>query len=136
VKLSGMRSPLAGLCLLLSAGGSTAATPTCLDQSGVPVDWFIILKPPWITGSSTVSMRKGAGYSYADANAPALTPTNQTLYGDSALTSTMAPAYAPSASQPADLGWAFYNDGVPNSSYYDFKYGHTKVQAHLSYNAT
>ena len=114
-----------GIHILLFSGDAATAAPACLDQSGRSVDWFVILKPPWVTSSSTASFRKGAGYSYADANAPSLTPTNQTLYGASALASTLAPAFAPPASQPPDLGWAFYNDGVPHAAY-DFKMGHTK----------
>ena len=64
-----------GFCaflLLLLFDSPVLAAPSCKDQSGSPVDWFVIVKPPWIRTSLAASYKKGAGTTPAGVCMPCL----------------------------------------------------------------
>ncbi|ELR16855.1 deoxyribonuclease II, putative [Acanthamoeba castellanii str. Neff] len=119
-----MKSSFALLaCLVvLAAVGSAHASTTCLDENGNPVDWWIILKAPYLHGSSATT--SGYGYSYADANSPAFTLSSNRLDTNlnGALGSTLNQIYNADSSR---VGWVIYNDQTPDDKEHTSN-GHTK----------
>lgn len=71
---SGLLSALLLASLLVV---TTAAAPgiSCRDESGKPVDWWVIFKVPHLSGSSDPNAASGFGYAYADSDDPTLSMT-------------------------------------------------------------
>jgi len=98
---------------------------TCRDESGNPVDWFVIYKLPHMKRHPNALIRKGIGYFYMDANRPAfdLSDRNLTLK-DHAIAHTLAGVYD-NYNNKDDIGYVLYNDQVPGGGWSE-KFGHTK----------
>eukprot|EP01087_Luapelamoeba_hula_P001831 TRINITY_DN1162_c0_g1_i1.p1 TRINITY_DN1162_c0_g1~~TRINITY_DN1162_c0_g1_i1.p1 ORF type:complete len:364 (+),score=50.09 TRINITY_DN1162_c0_g1_i1:16-1107(+) len=96
----------------------------CLDENGNDVDWWIIMKTPYMPGNANPNVASGFGYAYADANAQTLQLTAKRLDTNTngALGSTLGQIYSASAS---DTAWFMYNDEPPKGTA-GSDYGHTK----------
>ncbi|KAJ3446753.1 deoxyribonuclease ii [Anaeramoeba flamelloides] len=83
-------------------------SPSCLDESGNFVDWWIIYKYPVNSGADA----EGYGYAYGDANSPTIVPTGKRVDQnlDGALGSTFKQAWNNKGS--SSVGWLFYNDQI------------------------
>jgi len=97
---------------------------SCKSEAGKSVDWWVIMKAPYLPESSDPSAASGYGYAYADASSHTLRWTgrrlDQNLKG--ALGATLATIY----NADTDLvGWLMYNDEPPKGKASD-SYGHTK----------
>jgi deoxyribonuclease-2 len=109
----------------VSSVSAATSSPTCIDENGQSVDWYIILKTPEIS-SSYPSVSKGYAYLYADSNSYTtkrfFTNSSHSLGdGQGALDHTLAQIY----SNYNNVGYAFYNDETPSGST-SYSYGHTK----------
>lgn len=84
---------------------------TCLDGQGVSVDRWMILKYP-----------AGMSYAYWDPNTGSVVPQRNSLNAttDGALAFTMQQLWN------TTVGYAFYNDEIPNTETYNFTVGHSK----------
>eukprot|EP01104_Vermistella_antarctica_P002400 TRINITY_DN12644_c0_g1_i1.p1 TRINITY_DN12644_c0_g1~~TRINITY_DN12644_c0_g1_i1.p1 ORF type:complete len:360 (+),score=77.20 TRINITY_DN12644_c0_g1_i1:22-1101(+) len=113
------------LAVILSCHTANAAIG-CLDEDGKAVDWWVIIKAPYIPGSSDPSAKSGYGYSYMDANSATLEWTGDQLDTNlkGSLGSTLGQIYSNHGST-SDYGWLMYNDESPDGSEYE-TYGHTK----------
>jgi len=108
-------------------GSSSGASPSCLDESGKTVDWFVILKSPHLSGNSNQQAASGAGYAYLDSN----TVRNGLVYTqhqldqnfDVSLGATLSVIYSTTGNQ---YGWFLYNDQPPGTSASPSGYGHLK----------
>jgi deoxyribonuclease-2 len=103
---------------------SATASTTCRDENGNPVDWWIILKAPYLRDSSNSDAASGYGYAYADSNAPAFVLTSNRLDTNlnGALGSTLNQIYNADSSR---VGWVIYNDQTPDNKEHTSN-GHTK----------
>ena len=93
---------IVALCALVSACWGLS----CIDDSGSPVAWFVMLKYP-----------KGCAYLYSDSNNASLdiSPHDCGSATDGALAYTLAQVYSETRSAAAP-GIMFYNDQPPPSS--------------------
>lgn len=109
---------------LLSAVPMVASSPSCLDENGRPVDWWIMVKVPTLSMSSDPNAASGYGYIYADKQSPTLKLTDKRLDTNKrgALGGTLAQVYAASQSKH---GWLLYNDQTPDDKGHS-SYGHLK----------
>jgi len=130
--MQGRFGGVCGIALLLAislflflAGCRASASPTCLDEHGNPVDWWIILKVPYLPRSSDYKgAGSGFGYLYGDQRNPSIQLTSKRLDTNlnGALGGTLAQIYNADSST---LGWAMYNDATPDMvEHYDN--GHLK----------
>ncbi|ELR16858.1 deoxyribonuclease II protein, putative [Acanthamoeba castellanii str. Neff] len=119
---SGLLSALLLASLLVV---TTAAAPgiSCRDESGKPVDWWVIFKVPHLTGSSDPNAASGFGYAYADSDDPTLSMTANRLDKniDASLGATLEQIY----SAGSDAGYIMYNDETPDNKEHG-SFGHTK----------
>ena len=99
------------LLILFCIAGCRAAI-SCLDESGQPVGWWLVLKLP-----------AGGSYIYADANAPAF--VNSTFAVDSGTDGAFLQTIAQIYSGDAALGYVVYNDQQPGGGD-SSSYGHSK----------
>eukprot|EP01117_Protostelium_nocturnum_P005987 TRINITY_DN2153_c0_g1_i1.p1 TRINITY_DN2153_c0_g1~~TRINITY_DN2153_c0_g1_i1.p1 ORF type:complete len:352 (-),score=85.79 TRINITY_DN2153_c0_g1_i1:158-1213(-) len=99
---------------------SIEASPSCLDESGNPVDWWVLIKAPKDTDYDDAS-DSGYGYSYADTNSQTVRWTGKRLDKvPGALEKTLGQIY-----DDDSLGRVLYNDEDPSSSNHE-SFGHTK----------
>jgi deoxyribonuclease-2 len=122
--MKGCIALLACLFVLVATTSPAAAATTCLDENGSPVDWWIILKAPYLHTSSNADAASGYGYAYADANSPAIALTSNRLDTNlnGALGSTLGQIYNADSSR---VGWVMYNDQTPDDKQHGSN-GHTK----------
>jgi len=121
-----MRWVLSAVALLLASLTLTAAVG-CLDESGNPVDWWVMLKAPKVKGNSDASAASGMGYAYGDVNNPTVTWTGLRLDTNlnGALGSTLGQIY----SNPSGA-FVMYNDQPPGvKSDPSSSYAHSKGAA-------
>jgi len=108
--------------LLISVTGGGAIG--CKDESGNPVDWWTIIKVPWLSHSSDTLAATGYAYLYADINTPNLQLTGKRLDSvNSALTHTLNQLYG---ADNTNTGWVLYNDQPPENNSTNPSFGHTK----------
>jgi len=102
--------------------GSVAGSVGCKDENGKAVDWWIILKYPYLPKSADPSAKSGFGYSYCDVNSQSLNYTGLQLDKnlDGSLGSTISQVYSAKSSTTA---WIFYDDEAPDN---EQSFGHTK----------
>jgi len=99
-----------------------SSPPQCMDESGRPVAWWVILKYP---GRSSSNRRGNSGVSYRYVYADASTPWRVSLFlldnaTHGAMAHTLRPLYTRS-----DLGHLMYNDQPPGGEV-SFTRGHAK----------
>lgn len=97
---------------------------TCLDNSGKPVDWFIVYKLPGLPDSRHEVVRRGVGQMYMDVNSQhwqllskAITDKGHAVYH------TLEQIY--SGYHNAEIAYLMYNDQPPVGSK-SMNHGHTK----------
>jgi deoxyribonuclease-2 len=118
------------LLLALGCLFAAAAAQQCLDESGQPVDWWMIVKIPRETDSSDPGVSSGTAYLYADAQSyqtPAAFWTNsshQISDASSAAGLTVQQIYD-NAGNTDTNGYLMYNDETPSGTT-SMSYGHTK----------
>jgi len=109
------------LLLSLVVASSWALSPTCLSETGLPVDWWVIIKVPIISGSSNPNVQQGYGYLYADTSKP-LALTTKTL--NNALTASLG-ATLNQVYVNKSVSYLMYNDQTPDDNSHN-SYGHLK----------
>jgi len=98
-----------------------STSPTCRDEDGNAVDWWVILKAPIDPDSARQNAQDGYGYSYTDPN-QRLTFSDSRLDTDltNSLGSTLAQVYGSSTN-----AFLMYNDESPDDVSHN-SYGHLK----------
>ena len=101
-----------------------AAAPTCLDDAGAAVEWWMLLKYPE-NHSPEREGSWGSAYAIATSAEPAFRPSNNSVRSNfSALFRTLAPLYS---TGDGALGAAIlYSDQPPNTTWYSATEGHSK----------
>lgn len=111
------------LALVVLVASPVYAGVQCIGEDGDPVDWWVVLKVPYLTDNDDPVASSGYAYSYADANNQAF------LYTGEQLNTNMQCALANTLNQIYDAnsetGWMMYNDEDPSGSTHS-SYGHTK----------
>ncbi|EFA84428.1 deoxyribonuclease II [Heterostelium album PN500] len=99
---------------------------TCMNESGKPVDWWVISKLPVISSELRgTKFHDGYAYAYADADSPELVMSDMAINDTTtALAYTLEPIYG-DTSQSGDLLWLLYNDQPPESKV-SSSYAHSK----------
>lgn len=112
-------------CLVSSAYPSTGVG--CRDNSGKPVDWFVVYKLPKLNSTDALVSR-GVGQVYMD-------PENQKNWklhdrgidgADHAVAKTLQQIYADEDGNKEMPAYILYNDKSPKQENYTSVYGHTK----------
>ncbi|MEJ1276901.1 deoxyribonuclease-2-beta [Cricetulus griseus] len=121
-------NPLRTALILLSfalSGVLGTATISCKSDEGEAVDWFIFYKLP--KRPDNESAESGLEYLYLDSTMRSwrksyhLINSNESIVGR-----TLEQLYEAYPSKHNDTAYLIYNDGVPKSTKYNRKYGHTK----------
>jgi len=109
------------LLVCVMVGVVSAASPSCRDEDGNPVDWWIMLKAPIDPESSRQPARDGYGDSYTDPN-NRLAFSTRRLDTDltNSLGSTLKQVYSSSSN-----AYFMYNDESPDDVSHN-SYGHLK----------
>ncbi|KJE89001.1 deoxyribonuclease II family protein [Capsaspora owczarzaki ATCC 30864] len=114
---------MAVLLCAISNTASVSAGVSCLNESGQPVDWFIMLKLPVNSSSSNTFMKTGNAYAYMDSTISSFKLSsiglNDNTHGAAAL--TLQQFY----NAGADVSHVFYDDESPDNKTHDSN-GHTK----------
>ena len=116
--------------LLLALGGALAASPSCVDEDGVAVDWWFMLKHPrWADVSHKTLVGDGLGSTYVfvtsrsrsawKSGAALVTDERGSLLGEQ-----LAAVYDGSIPN-----YVFYNDQQPDGGY-SSTYGRCGLPAH------
>jgi len=114
-----------GKCIVLVLlVGYAWASVGCLNPSGKAVDWWVMLKVPYLPDSTDPVASTGYAYAYADANSPYLDYFAQSLNNATSnpLKNTLNQIIN---ADPSKVGWLMYNDESPDGSTHS-SYGHTK----------
>jgi deoxyribonuclease-2 len=121
-------NPLRVILLLGLFQDIFSASPSCLDQDGKKVDWWMMYKMPLLPGNDNPEYVNGYGYAYMDKNSKKWTVATDTYIDDNniALSYTLAQIY--DASTDGSMGWVLYNDEKPDGSTSTYR-GHTKGAA-------
>eukprot|EP01101_Sappina_pedata_P000912 TRINITY_DN11051_c0_g1_i1.p1 TRINITY_DN11051_c0_g1~~TRINITY_DN11051_c0_g1_i1.p1 ORF type:complete len:369 (-),score=134.03 TRINITY_DN11051_c0_g1_i1:41-1147(-) len=108
------------IACILCLSSATSASPGCLDESGNPVDWWVIFKFPILSKNSNPNLKGGYGYAYTD---PKVVLAQSKIFlsnaSAGALSYTLNQAYL---SQVSEL---MYNDETPNGKNHESS-GHLK----------
>ncbi|KAL1772295.1 deoxyribonuclease-2-beta isoform X1 [Sigmodon hispidus] len=98
---------------------------TCKNEEGDAVDWFIFYKLPKRLGKEHAD--SGREYLYLDSTMRTWRKGQHLVNSNrSMLARTLEPLYEANISQSNNTAYLIYNDGVPKSTNYSKKYGHTK----------
>ncbi|XP_042136015.1 deoxyribonuclease-2-beta isoform X2 [Peromyscus maniculatus bairdii] len=120
-------SPRTALALLFFALSWVLGTPeiSCKKEDGGAVDWFIFYKLPKRPGSKDAA--SGLEYLYLDSTMRSWRKSQYLVNSSkSVLGRTLEQLYKVYTSKSNETAYLMYNDGVPKSTNYSRKYGHTK----------
>lgn len=114
---------LAFVALLLICAQRAAGLVACNDESGQPVDWWVIYKLPALKTNQSNPFASGYRYGYMDANSPtklALGKDSLDTFLTGALGSTLNQIY-----KNRSTGYIMWNDETPDGRTTSSR-GHTK----------
>jgi deoxyribonuclease II len=119
-----MKSLLTFVTAIVLCTSLVGGAVQCLNEQGNPVDWWVMLKLPKTSSSSSPAVRQGQAYVYLDAD------SQQFQFPDRALNASLHASLASTIAQVDQgatnlVGSLKYNDQWPDNSKHD-SYGHTK----------
>jgi len=119
----GMRYSLFVCLVFLFVVSYSDAKIGCLNGSGAPVDWWVIVKFPYNANTSNPFYATGYAYAYADKSSSKLSIMTNSRVSDAsgALGRTINQIYGASST----VGWLMYDDQPPTGTA-STSYGHTK----------
>ncbi|KAJ4461580.1 putative deoxyribonuclease II family protein [Paratrimastix pyriformis] len=99
----------------------------CRNEEGDPVDWWIVLKAPRLSGEDDPDVAGGWAYYYIDSTTTSLKKSFSNLQDTTigAFPQTLNQLYS-AGNQSKTVGYMFYNDQPPGNFNASSSYGHTK----------
>lgn len=119
------------LVALLALCGLASAAPSgglqCRDESGKPVDWYVIYKFPWISAKNDRAVFSGYNYAYQTSDSADdgwhLSSVQITDPKRSILAQTLSPVLGDGQK---NYGTVFYSDQPPTDDNPSYTYAHAK----------
>lgn len=112
------------LLLLLVSYAASSGLP-CRDQSGNAVDWWVIMKVPYMPGNANSIAASGYAYAYSDPKGSLTLTTHGLNENYGAAYNTLQQIYN-NRNNVGSVAWFYYNDEDPATGSSHSSYGHTK----------